>query len=170
MTAVFSDCGLYRYRLDRDVDAPLLGPGGRVVFCCLNPSIAGRVLAGREIGDPSATRMEGFTRSWGFTSFSIVNVFALVSTDPAVLAGMDRAEAVGPENDAYIQSAAVWADLIVAAWGSSYPKALADRVAEVLAILRSAGPVYHLGLTGNGDPRHPLRLPGSTQPTLWEAA
>lgn len=169
VTAVFSDCGRYRYRLDRDVPS-LHGWGGRVVFVCLNPSIAGRVVAGKEVGDPSATRMEGFARSWGYESFTIVNLFARVSTDPRNLIDLDRVEAVGPANDLHIEQAARWAALVVAAWGSSYPKALGDRPAEVLDMLRSHREVHHLGLTKSGDPKHPLYLRGDTKPTLWREA
>lgn len=169
MTAVFSDCGLYRYRLDRQLDVPLLGPGGRVVFVCLNPSIAGRVIAGKEISDPSATRMQGFTESSGFDAFTIVNLFGRVSTDPDNLAAMDLAEAIGPENDRHIKVAITGAALVVPAWGSSYPKALAARPAAVLDMLRAAGPVHHIGLTKSGDPRHPLYVRGDTEPVRWVA-
>lgn len=170
MSAVFSECNRYRYRLDRQLDTPLLGPGGRVVFVGLNPSIAGRVIANKEIGDPTATRMENFTGSWGYDAFTIVNPFARVSTDPKALVGMDRDEAVGPENDRYIAEAIQDAALVVPAWGDSCPPALAGRLTDVLATLRAAGPVYHLGLTQKGNPRHPLRLLGNTEPTLWKEA
>lgn len=148
----------------------MLGSFGRVVFCCLNPSIAGRVVAGREITDPSATRMAGFTRSWGYAAFTIVNVFGYITTDPAALTKLTSEAAVGPDNLWHVREAIAGAALVVAAWGSSYPKALAVNVQGARDWLMLQGPVHHLGLTKNGDPKHPLYLPATTQPTLWELA
>lgn len=170
MSALFSPCGRYRYRLDGEAEAGLLDVyvDALVLFAMLNPSKAGRVERGVEIVDPTRTRVANFTGAWGYRRFAIVNAFAHVATDPAELVGLDYAEAVGPDNDRHIAAAAAEADLIVAAWGASYPRPLARRVAETLAILTAAGPVHHLGLTKHGDPRHPLYLRADTQPSLLE--
>lgn len=169
MTAVFSDCGRYRYRLDRELPYAL-GSFGRVVFACLNPSIAGRVIAGKEITDPSATRLAGFTRSWGYGAFTIVNVFGYIATDPAALTKLASETAVGPDNIRHIREAIDGAALVVAAWGSSYPSTLAVNVEGARDWLMLQGPVHHLGLTKSGDPKHPLYLRGDTQPTRWDVA
>lgn len=167
MTAVFSPCGLYRYRLDRDLPPALLNPAGRVLFCGLNPSKAGRVVTGREVTDPTATRMAGFTEAWGYARFTIGNAFARIATDPRELVGLSEMDAVGPDNDTHLAGAAAGADLIVACWGASYPPQLAGRIPVVLALLAADGPLHHLGVTKNGDPRHPLFLLGTTTPTRW---
>lgn len=161
-SAVFSEDGRYRYRLGREIEGLAVNPG-MVLFAGLNPSKAGAVKT-----DPTATRMRKFTEAWGYRRFGIINLFAHVATDPRELLKLDYAEAVGPDNDRHITEAAQEATLIIAAWGSSYPKALARRVGEVLDLLEeAAGAVHHLGMTKNGDPRHPLYLRRDTVPMRW---
>lgn len=172
MSAIFSDCGRYRYRLDGDAPCGLVQAvfGGLALFVMLNPSKAGRVENGIEAVDPTRTRAANFAAAWGYSRFAIVNLAAHVATDPKDLVALDYTDAVGPDNDRHIAEAATEAALIVAAWGASYPKALAQRIPEVLTVLTASSPVHHLGLTKDGDPRHPLYLRADTLPTPWQAA
>jgi hypothetical protein len=94
-----------------------------------------------------------------------VNLFALRATNPADL--RKHRSPVGPANDAAIAAQARRAAFHVAAWGLH--GALHGRGAEVS---RQFGewdiPLHHLGLTRNGHPRHPLRLPGGLEPVPLE--
>jgi hypothetical protein len=125
----------------------------------LNPSTATD-----DVDDPTIRRVIGFTRRLGYNSLIVVNLFARRATRPAHLA--DPGDPVGPENDQAIASAARTSAAIIAAWGShGADRALAPRRAHVEALLfqqRDRGPVFCLGYTKGGQPRHPLYLPADT--------
>lgn len=146
--AGFDRTGAYRYSLGRRWAA-----GPRVCFCLLNPSTAdARVL------DPTLTRCLGFAQRWGFAAMDVVNIFALRSTDPAGLYHSE--DPVGPRNDAAIRRAASRADLIVVGWGNH--GRLAGRGAAVAAMIAGVAEARCLGMTGSGDPKHPLYLRADT--------
>lgn len=149
-TAVLSECGRYRYRLGRTWDAAVRP----LVFVMLNPSTADA-----EVDDPTITRCVGFARSAGAGGIDVVNLFAFRATDPADMAA--AADPVGPDNDRHVRKAAEQGFRTVVAWGAGVPKRYADRVAAVLAVLRNVGlPVWCLGATKDGHPRHPLFVRG----------
>lgn len=153
-SAVYSRCGLYRYALTRD-----WGQGARVAFVMLNPSTASHLR-----NDPTVARCETRARDMGAGAFRVVNLFAFRATLPRDLR---QAEApVGPQNDRWLRRAALWADHLICAWGND--GAHLGRDAEVMALLRQTGrPLFHLGLTQSGAPRHPLYLPRDRAAALW---
>ena len=154
--AIYSPCLRYRYALTR-----VWQPGGpKATFVMLNPSTATEFQ-----NDPTVERCERRARALGFGSFRVTNIFAFRATDPRLM----RAEAdpIGPANDAAITEAAYWADQVVCAWGSH--GAHLGRGAEVAARLRQTGkPLWHLGLTQAGDPRHPLYIGYAQTPIRWD--
>lgn len=161
--AVFSRDGRYRYRLRRMWNGHQLLQ--RVaLFVMLNPSTADDVRA-----DPTVRRCLGFARRWGCNSIEIVNLFALVATNPAELSR--AAEPIGPDNDHWIETAALGArdrGIVVVAWGAN-GNAHPDRVAAVGAILRKVGVdvvAFDRELAG-GMPAHPLRLPYTLPVRHW---
>ncbi len=149
MSAVFSPDRVYRYELQREVNA--LGDG-MVAFGMLNGS-----KANENDTDPTVTRTIGFARLWGFRWLRVVNLFALVATDPKEL--YYHPDPIGWENDHFIAKAMVECQQFITGWGVH--GALQGRGAQVLRRLLSMAPkrVYHLGLTKEGHPRHPLYLP-----------
>jgi hypothetical protein len=153
--AVYSDCERYRYTLTRVWDPA----GRRALFIMLNPSTATEVQ-----NDPTVERCERRARALGFGAFRVLNIFAWRDTDPRA---MRRAgDPVGPENDAAIVESTGWADQIICAWGT-HGEHLA-RGAQVEALLRQTGrPLYHLGLSKAGHPKHPLYIAYTQQPELW---
>ncbi|MEP2028742.1 MAG: DUF1643 domain-containing protein [Paracoccaceae bacterium] len=155
-TAVYSDCECYRYSLTRVWDAN----GKRVMFVMLNPSTATEVQ-----NDPTVERCERRARTLGFGAFRVTNIFAWRDTDPRKMrAAIDP---VGPENDAAISDGCNWADQVVAAWGTHGQHL--DRGAVVKGLLSAiSGPVYNLGLSKAGHPKHPLYIAYSQQPQLWD--
>ena len=73
---------------------------------------------------------------------------------------------MGPGNDAAISEGCAWADRIVCAWGVH--GAHLDRGPAVERLMRATGrPLYHLGLTQAGHPRHPLYVAYAEQPKPW---
>ncbi|AVO37178.1 DUF1643 domain-containing protein [Pukyongiella litopenaei] len=154
--AVYSDCERYRYALTRTWDAA----GTRAMFVMLNPSTATEVQ-----NDPTVERCERRARALGFGAFRVTNIFAWRDTDPRAM--KQAADPVGPGNDAAIADGARWADRIIAAWGSH--GAHLDRGRAVEALLRATGrPLFQLGLTRDGHPRHPLYIAYARQPEPWD--
>ena len=154
-TAVYSDCERYRYTLTRVWDAG----GGKALFIMLNPSTATEVQ-----NDPTVERCERRARALGFGAFRVTNIFAWRDTDPRQMRA--AGDPVGPENDAAIAEGCGWADRIIAAWGTH--GAHLERGAAVERLLRETGlPVFHLGLTKDGHPKHPLYIAYERQPERW---
>lgn len=154
--AVYSDCERYRYSLTRIWDQA----GGRLNFVMLNPSKATEVQ-----NDPTVERCERRARALGYGSFAVTNIFAWRETDPKA---MRRAEnPIGPDNDAVILERAAWAQTVIAAWGAHGEHQ--DRGPQVAELLAQAGmPLFHLGLSQKGHPRHPLYLPYAQLPEPWD--
>ncbi len=138
--------GVYRYLLTRKISE------GRRTICwvMLNPSTADEAR-----DDPTLRRVIGFSQR-GFDRLLVVNLFAMRCTDPEKLAHQPENGTIGPHNDMAIAYAARAADATCVAWGAS-PYADA-RWPAVLEILRchARRPLYCLGLTSGGHPRHPL--------------
>jgi hypothetical protein len=152
--AVYSDCGTYRYDLQREWE----GGQGKLCFVMLNPSTATEVQ-----NDPTVERCERRARAMGFGAFRVTNIFAYRATDPKDM--RRAADPIGPENDTAILNAAAWADQIICAWGTH--GAYLDRGPQVQRLLQGYR-LYHLGLSQAGAPKHPLYIGYSVQPILWE--
>ena len=156
-TALYSDCAAYRYALTRTWDAA----GGRVLFVMLNPSTATEVQ-----NDPTVERCERRARALGYGAFRVCNIFAWRATDPRAMRA--QPDPVGPDNDAAILEGAAWADAVVCAWGTH--GAHLARGPAVEALLRATGkPLWHLGLSKDGHPRHPLYIAYTHLPQPWPA-
>ena len=154
-TALYSPCERYRYALTRIWDSA----GGKVLFVMLNPSTATEVQ-----NDPTVERCERRARALGYGAFRVCNIFAFRATDPKVMRAAP--DPVGPGNDAAITEGAAWADRIICAWGTH--GAHLARGPEVAALLRSTGqPLFHLGLSKDGHPKHPLYIGYAQQPQPW---
>lgn len=159
--AIISDDGTYRYWLTR---ARVMPPDdcfvveNSVNFVMLNPSTADA-----SVDDPTIRRCIGFADDWGFEQLVVTNLFAYRATDPKQLIGLR--DAIGPDNDNQLLITAASCKKIVCAWGVN--GSLGGRDAAVLDLLDGFD-LYHLGLTGGGNPKHPLYLPKHTQPMLWK--
>ncbi len=156
--ALFSQCGAYRYRLSRIWDPA----GPTTLFVMLNPSTADETR-----NDPTVGRCETRARRAGHGGFTVCNLFAYRATRPADLR---RAEdPTGPANDAILAEEARKASFVLCAWGIH--GAHLGRGPAVAPLLAAAGtPLFHLGLTRGGHPRHPLYLSYSVAPEPWAQA
>lgn len=154
--ADLSDDGVYRWQLTRtwDYAEPVLA------WIMLNPSTADAEKDDRTIG-----RCVSFARGWGYGGILVVNLFAARCTDPKKLPQF--ADPVGRGNDERLLDVAL-RHVTVAAWGASVPHYWRHRPAGVVAQIRAAGgELFHLGLTADGHPRHPLYVKGGTPLTRW---
>lgn len=148
-SAVISECGRYRYRLSR-----VWNPDKRpCVWVMLNPSTAD---ASQD--DPTIRKCVGFADRWGCGGITVVNLYALRSTDPDEL---DRhQDPVGPDNDSWISRSVRDASIVVCGWGQSFPIGGQDRITQVVQLIHQTGasPMC-VGVTASGNPRHPLYVP-----------
>lgn len=155
--ALLSPDRCYRYKLERTWDRSRPA----CVFIGLNPSTADEHNL-----DPTLRRCVRFADGWGYGSFLMLNIFAWRSSLRTALRIVD--DPVGPNNNFWIADAAHDHEYkrFIACWGT-HGKYL-DRGEHVRNIFREAGTLlYHLGLTKDGYPKHPLYLSSTTEPTLW---
>ncbi len=145
-SADISTCGLYRYTLHRpcEVRHP---ERGTAAFVMLNPSTADATL-----DDPTIRRCRGFAKAWGCAGLTVMNLYALRSTDPAAL--WRALDPVGPENDYHLRRTAREYGDVVCAWGAG---ARPERVRQFLRLMDgTSARLWCLGVTKDGSPRHPL--------------
>lgn len=158
--AVISDCGLYRYAL-RCPSETMLAERSTAAFVMLNPSTADATL-----DDPTIRRCRGFARAWGCNGLTVMNLYALRSTDPAAL--WKSSDPVGPENDHYLRRMASEYGDIVCAWGTN---AKPERVSAFLRLMDGvAVRLWCLGTTKDGSPKHPLYIRADQPLVPWPAA
>lgn len=149
--ATFSPDGKYRYRLCRTWDAE----AASVLFVMLNPSTADATQ-----DDPTIRRCIGFAKRWGYGRLLVGNLFALRATDSRVL--LTEADPVGPENDEHLRAMKRESGIVICAWGGHKLAHGTTREAAVKALLEA--PLWALGRTYKGAPRHPLYMPSATEP------
>jgi hypothetical protein len=172
--AELSPCGRYRYLLWRewrgthdpknwtwygfkDGAGADCGDPKTVLFVMLNPSTADG-----EKDDATIRRCVGFAKSWKYERVEVVNLYAFRATKPRDLwkAGDARH---APRNQSIIAGAARRAGIVIAAWGAHGAE---GEQGEIVRGWMNDCDVYHLGLTKEGHPRHPLYLPSDATPKL----
>jgi hypothetical protein len=164
MSAVISDCKLYRYELRRRWDTALL----LLPVCMLNPSTADHAR-----DDPTIRELTHFAKLWGYGGLYIVNLWAFRSSSPAEM--IAALEPKGPDNLRHIEQALGYArhnDIpMLAAWGNdgafqSRGFWLCEKAAHHLVDL------VCLGMTRSGQPKHPMsrgrnRILRDQQPIMY---
>lgn len=169
MSAIFSPCGQFRYRLEREIEyAPMLKRKTRLLIAWIgvNPSDAGE-----EVNDQSVRKMMGFSeRAWAH-GMMVGNLHARVSKDVKRLASFDdTGSCEGALNGLHVASIIDLCDLIIPCWGSraKLPPRLRGAIDHMRATLAASGkPIRVLGLTKSGDPNHPLMLAYDTPLKGW---
>jgi hypothetical protein len=153
--AQFSSCRRWRYLLWRrwDEQKPVAN------FLMLNPSTADEVKL-----DPSCTRARRYAEAWGYGALIVTNVFGWRATDPDEMKA--RKDPVGPGNDTAIVRAAKESAIVVCAWGNH--GGFLDRSSDVKNLLdKNHFKLHSLRVNANGEPAHPLYLPGHLRPRPW---
>lgn len=179
-SAILSDCGKYRYRLERDQLPPLPDciiddesfhplTGKTLAFFGINPSTADA-----HIDDATVRKWIGFSRRWGVGRFIVGNVFSLRSTDVKGLDSANRRHVpvTGFDHDRHIREIISEADILVPCWGDSgkVDRNLRPCIGDLNRKLHASGkPVMTFGFTASGDPKHPLMLSYSTPLTEWSS-
>ncbi len=176
-TARLSDCGTYRLVLGRRWDdRPVL------LVCMFNPSEADH-----QIDDPTITLLCHIASHNGFGGLDVVNGIPLRSSTPRAAVEMvntwDTRQAWYERdwlqrNLGEIATLVEQAGAVLLAWG-----ALADRCSdwfdtvreEIECALPDGVPLYCLGKTAGGYPKHPLargkhKVPKTARLVLWREA
>lgn len=155
--AIFSPDRKFRFVLWRAWDLSK----STVVFIGLNPSIADDTK-----NDPTMTRLCNFANKWGFGGLQMLNLYALVATNPKEL--IKHGSPDGPNNDRYIYDLCRSHTLTVVCWGAN--KMAAGRAEVLVPKLRNwCNQLKCFGRTKgskrfpNGAPKHPLFLRADTQ-------
>lgn len=151
---IFSQDGLYRFRLERAVSAEGLSRGPAVCFVMLNPSTADEMN-----DDPTIRRCIGFARRLVAARLIVVNLFAYRATDPREL--LVAADPTGTRNADHIAEARRDSEITIVAWGANAAAKRANKGCLDAATNPALGKVVALGFTKDGSPRHPLYAPGN---------
>jgi hypothetical protein len=148
----------YRYRLSRT-----WGTNQRVMFVMMNPSTADPL-----VDDPTVAKCRRFAVKWGYGSMYVGNSFAYRATDQGRLAQVE--DPIGPDNDEHLLEMASDSAQVVFAYGQPKHRQLKERGLAVVRLLqlRACTRPYVLRLSINGTPCHPLYLPETLEPVLWE--
>jgi len=137
--------------------------GATCCFIMLNPSTADE-----DLDDPTIRRCINFARSWGYSGLMVLNIFALRATDPKELSRAYNPVGIFNDSAIFEHTRAESCDLIVAAWGAHRVKGHWNRGEQVVGLI--GRPLYCLGKTKAGHPRHPLYVSADTQPILYREA
>lgn len=160
-TAIISECGAYRYRLDRRwAHDPCM------LFVMLNPSTADA-----ELDDPTIRKCMGFASRAGCGAIEVVNLYAYRATDPRALKAAGWP--VGPKNHEHMAGAILdiihGGGIVVAAWGAN-ARGRPEASAMLAKAARTGIAVHALRILPDGTPAHPLMLPYSCTPAKMEVA
>jgi hypothetical protein len=152
--AVMSDDHIYRYMLGRTWDESKPS----VLFIMLNPSTADD-----RLDDPTIRRCIGYAKKWGYGSLYVGNLFAMRATNPKELLTAENptGETV-KENRKYLDEMIDKCSLVICAWGN------APIESETKLPLFKNEKFHHLGLTKDGNPKHPLYLKKNLKPIRFE--
>lgn len=175
-TASLSKCGTYRWTLTRRWDGrPTL------VACMFNPSTADA-----QQDDPTISLLCHIASHNGYGGIVVVNAIPLRSPSPTDAIAMTRWDECSDwhardrlqDNLAVIQREVERAGAVLLAWG-----ALGDRCSdwmdtvleEIECALPDGAPLYCLGKTAAGHPKHPLargkhKVPKDAKLFPWSAA
>lgn len=113
--------------------------------------------------DPTTTRCTGFAVDLKAGGFLIANLFAYCTPSPKLLKRCPSP--IGPENDLWLPALRDLTQTHIAAWGVHGPFRGRDR-----EVCRMFPTLFHLSLTKEGIPRHPLMLEKSCRLAPYEPA
>ncbi len=162
---LFSKCASYRWILKREL---FLGEKS-IVFIGLNPSKANSFH-----NDRTLIRIINFCSRWNYKNIYIINLFGLISKSPTQLS--KSKDPIGGNNNLItLITLQFWqkninCDLWLG-WGDNGQLNGRDR--EVIQIIKNLSTfklnenncskrILSLGLTKNGNPRHPLYIPNKS--------
>jgi hypothetical protein len=159
---IFSDDRIHRFTLWREWSDDLFKnhtTPGFVQFIGLNPSTADE-----NQDDPTIRRCKSFAKSWGYNAMCMTNLFSFITPYP------NKLQVIGDDANKIINRKTVYevaseAAIIICAWGKFDTAKLQAKII-LDELKRQCRPVHHLGLNGDGTPKHPLYLRADTRTVL----
>ena len=136
--------------------------GPFLLFIGINPSTAGE-----SENDPTISRLINVAKEWNYAGFFMINLFSWVSSKRNYKMTGEKIEEI---ENSYMEWAEKLADTIIFMWGND-----GHKYPEIVEKMMSKFPIsFCFGQNRNGQPSHPLYLPGplSLKPfnrkKLWE--
>jgi hypothetical protein len=136
-----------------------------VLFIGLNPSTADEIT-----DDMTIKKCVGFAKQWSYQGIYMLNLYSYRTAYPLQL--LAATDPIGnPANDNVLGYYAPRVGKVVVCWGG-VPRSIREhlqwieRIKTVKDLITQ--PLYCLGLTQSGDPRHPSRLAYSTELVPYE--
>lgn len=152
MSAVISPCGLYRYRLERELK-PISIPAITAAVIMVNPSTADA-----EVDDPTIRKVCGFGERHGWSKVIVGNLLAYRETDIRRLNFIN--DPIGMDNNLHLLNMLAEADVVLFAWGAigKLPAKFRSHWEHVYILARAEGhvPLSIGDVLNDGHPRHPL--------------
>ncbi len=132
ISATFSDCGKFRYRLR--ISDPESNQGKLLCVIMQNPSEADEIRADKSVQFlENLVFIHNYPEFKGVTELVIVNQFAYIQKKGFT----GSKEAIGAENDSYIRNSIHRADIVLIAWGKN--NSFLDRQEFILKMIQSEG-------------------------------
>lgn len=156
--AIISNCGQYRYRLERQCEG-----GGNTVVVMVNPSTADATH-----DDATIRKLIGFGNRNHWGCITVGNLFAYRATDVRELGRVY--DPVGPENNAHLWRMITAAERVICAWGpvTKQPRMWQGIRWRKLVQIAGDRPMFSIGVPAKcGHPKHPLMLPYDSPITPW---
>lgn len=154
--AVFSECGKYRYLLERQWST---AESRVLTFVMLNPSTA----TAKE-DDPTIRSCKRLAMEANCGGLRVMNLFAFRTPSPEKL--LKAKEPVGLLNDHYLQQLSA-REMVVVAWGAG--SKFANRAHQVWKSMSNAGVgMFCYGQNSDGSPKHPLYLPTAAKMQVFK--
>lgn len=158
-SAIISDCGQYRYRLERQC----IG-SGQTTIIMVNPSTADATE-----NDATIRKLLGFGNRYEWGRLVVGNLFAFRSVEVRTMA--IAPDPIGPDNDGHLLAMLCEADRVVVAWGpmGKLPKRLRERYRRIREMASMVSrPLMSIGAPAkDGHPCHPLMLPYVRELQPW---
>lgn len=157
--AYVSNDGLFRYTLGRT-----WGHEPIQHWIMLNPSTADHT-----IDDPTIRKCMEFSRRSGHGGIWVTNLFAYRATSPKEMLAADNP--IGPDNHqvlvAALRDARASGTKVIAAWGEhGQHTSMRQYVQNTARCLHM--PLWCLSKNLSGAPKHPLYIPYSATPHIWD--
>lgn len=124
------------------------------MFIGLNPSTANE-----ELPDPTIKRVVAFAKKWGFGGVYMMNLYAIVSSDPGIL--QTDPDPMG-NNIGWLDKISPKCERVVFAWGN-----FKEAKQVCLSVIRKFPDAYVLIKNKDGSPRHPLYVPLNIEPVKF---
>lgn len=141
--------------------SPVLG------FLMLNPSVAGQVVAGQLLADPTTVRNRARARALGYGGFVQANLYSFIATHPRDLKAAGYPSSA-ENRQAYKRMALLCDDVVLACGAHARPPELYAAVILMRAVPGGGPRLWHLGLLKGGMPRHPLHTAYAVPLQEWK--